>query len=117
MPATWEAQQVGRGVAGSRGRGDTSFNPEEDVRIETRQMTLTLRVPPDTLDRLAVRGGVRRLCFRPLRIRTGCPERRLAMVGLLGYNQSYTNRRERSSSREVPDGTLRVVGQPLDADI
>jgi hypothetical protein len=49
MPATWEAQQ--------EGREDTSLNPEEDVRIETRQMTLALRVPPGTLDRLAVRGA------------------------------------------------------------
>jgi len=49
MPATWEAQQ--------EGRGDTSLNPEEDVRIEIRQMTLTPRVLPGTLDRLAVRGA------------------------------------------------------------
>jgi len=50
MLETWEAQQA-------EGRGDTSLNPEEDVRIETRQTTLTPRVPPGTLDRLAVQGA------------------------------------------------------------
>ena len=50
MLETWEAQQA-------EGRGDTSLNPEEDVRIETRQMALTPRVPPGTLDHLAVRGA------------------------------------------------------------
>ena len=47
-------------------------------------------------------------------LRMGCHERRLAMVGMLGYHKSRTKRRERSISREVPDGTLWVVGQPLE---
>ena len=39
------------------------------------------------------------------------------MVGMLGYPGSRTNRRAGRSSKEVPDGTLRVVGQALDAGV